>query len=134
MTNDFKKASVLQDVPTFTTDGTIMTDKSEKVDERAVERILVTAMQAADRAFPACGGGTKHYVRECFLPELEKLGARIELADSPTAAEARAEVIRELREWEAEQHTVWMASLGQLFVEQVLSDLRAKLTELERVK
>ena len=109
-----------------------MTDKSEKVDGY-VPRWISTGEWLWNYA----GGiyfSAVEKLPHCFFGKCEIVPVRIIPASDPTAAEARAEVIRELREWEAEQHTVWMASLGQLFVEQVLSDLRANLTELERVK
>lgn len=38
---------------------------------------LTEAVRAADRAHESAGGGTRHWIRECFLPELEVRGLQI---------------------------------------------------------
>lgn len=38
---------------------------------------LVTAIRKADRAFESEGGGTRHYVRDCLIPELECAGLAV---------------------------------------------------------
>lgn len=41
---------------------------------------LTAAVREADLAFEGVGGGTKHYVRECLLPALDKAGLIVTLA------------------------------------------------------
>ena len=44
------------------------------LDENEAVVELTAAMREADRAFEKVGGSTRHHVRDCLLPELEKMG------------------------------------------------------------
>jgi len=44
------------------------------LDENEAVVELTAAMREADRAFEKFGGSTRHHVRDCLLPELEKMG------------------------------------------------------------
>jgi hypothetical protein len=39
-----------------------------------VERLLTQAVREADKEFERCGGSSRHWVRECFLPALDAHG------------------------------------------------------------
>lgn len=117
VTNDFKKASVLQDVPTFTTDGTIMTDKSEKVDGTLTNNPYLQVHLSDE------------FQREWFnkprsldIPVSIMPPEVLRLRMKHSAAEARQAVISELLEWCHGQRNIDHDSLD------------AKLRKLERVK
>lgn len=38
---------------------------------------ITAALRAADETFEKVGGGTRHYIRECFIHELVKRGLKI---------------------------------------------------------
>jgi hypothetical protein len=42
-----------------------------------VLRLLTSAMRAADESFEKEGGGTRHYLRDCLWPEMQKRGLTI---------------------------------------------------------
>jgi hypothetical protein len=51
-----------------------MTDFNE---DPIIITLLTQAMREADLKFETVGGGTRHYVRDCLLPEIEKVGLSI---------------------------------------------------------
>ena len=57
--------------------GTAMTEYYDEDPE--IVRRLTAAMREADRAFERTGGSTRHHVRDCLLPILNKHGLRIEM-------------------------------------------------------
>ena len=42
---------------------------------------ITAAVRAADRHFERVGGSSRHWIRDCFLPELERHGLVIRRAD-----------------------------------------------------
>lgn len=45
-----------------------------------IEQKLTAAMREADVIFERVGGGTRHYVRDCLLPMIEKHGVEVVLS------------------------------------------------------
>jgi hypothetical protein len=50
-------------------------------DDQATEIVnrVTAAVREADEAFKKTGGGSRHWVRECFLPSLEKHGLTVKI-------------------------------------------------------
>lgn len=46
--------------------------KPDLSDNQEIIRRFTAAMREADQAFEKVGGSTRHYVRDCLLPILEK--------------------------------------------------------------
>lgn len=53
-----------------------------RLNESEVASLLTEAMRAADQAFERIGGSTRHHVRECLVPELERMGLTVVRAKS----------------------------------------------------
>lgn len=53
------------------------TQNEEATDPDEVVKRLTAAMREADLAFQQVGGSTRHHVRDCLLPVLEKHGLRL---------------------------------------------------------
>jgi hypothetical protein len=56
-----------------------------RLSESETVSLLTEAMRAADQAFERVGGSTRHHVRDCLMPELERMGLTIVRADSTSA-------------------------------------------------
>lgn len=58
------------------------TEKNEAPEiEVEFVRRMTAAMREADETFQRVGGSTRHHVRECLLPILEKHGLRLSLVE-----------------------------------------------------
>jgi hypothetical protein len=74
-----------------------------------VSRVTL-AMRNADVRFDKVGGSTRHYVRDCFLPELEEAGLQLvevewfdkfvneAMSQDPFGDEEGAQILSEARE------------------------------------
>lgn len=51
--------------------------------EQELVQLLTEAMRAADQAFDRVGGSTRHHVRDCLIPELERMGLGVVRLPSP---------------------------------------------------
>jgi hypothetical protein len=47
------------------------------MNETEMIRLVTQAVRDADKQFESVGGSTRHWVRECFLPALERIGLTI---------------------------------------------------------
>jgi hypothetical protein len=63
-----------------------MSDRADFIISEDALIALVSAIRAADETFMSGqtgGGGTRHYVRDCLLPEFEERGFRLLLNPEP---------------------------------------------------
>lgn len=65
-------------------------------EDSAAFAVLTKAMREADELHQTEGGGTRHYLRECFLPALERHGLAV--VEAPNAVTPRNSW--ELNRWE----------------------------------
>jgi hypothetical protein len=70
------------------------TDQSEDAE---VVNAVTAAMREADRVFEKVGGSTRHHVRDCLLPVLNRNGWRV-VRDPANAPDATTELLRALDE------------------------------------
>jgi hypothetical protein len=71
------------------------------IDPKVIDQ-LTSAVRAADKAFETAGGSSRHWVRDCFLPELERNGLTI----APTTETENASPAGTLKEAFAELQKV----------------------------
>lgn len=89
-------------------------------------RALTAAMREADEAFDRVGGSTRHHVRDCLLPVLEKRGIAVVPVTAPHFHKVRVK-LPERADWihesesamqgVAERDRQWIAALRQAGVE-----------------
>lgn len=58
-----------------------MTNETNPSESPEIIRRLTAAMREADRMHEKTGGSTRHHVRECLLPILDRHGLKIECTD-----------------------------------------------------
>lgn len=64
----------------------------ELTKEQEIIKLVTEAVQAADEHFEKVGGSSRHWVRDCFLPELKERGLEIVKTSAQQAVGADARI------------------------------------------
>lgn len=59
---------------------------NDEIDPELIRR-MTAAMREADKTFERVGGSTRHHVRDCLLPVLEKHGLELRLAPTVSGSQ-----------------------------------------------
>lgn len=74
--------------------------QAQVTEESGLFSVLTSAVREADQLHQAVGGGTRHWIRECFLPALERHGLAVialAVAAAPSGPDEQAETGGEQR-------------------------------------
>jgi hypothetical protein len=66
-----------------------MSDRVAGLDHEQIRRLAYDVVRPADEEFEAAGGGTRHWVRDHFLPHLHAAGWSITPPEKRPSAEER---------------------------------------------
>jgi hypothetical protein len=69
---EFRPPHAVRYVPEASAQG-----EAGRLSEGEAVSLLTEAMRAADQAFERVGGSTRHHVRDCLIPELERRGLAV---------------------------------------------------------
>ena len=85
-------------------------EKLSGAPDPSVEEIT-RIVRDADQDFEGSGGSTRHWVRDCFLPALEKSGLRIVGAPAPASAQGVA-VALAFNDWTRDGTSIYATDQG----------------------